>query len=179
METAEERGRKFLQFVGENESRLRANLAKNVTFDRDLFEDVFSYTIIRVYDSILSKKVEVKDFEQYFFMASRNNYIKQQERRRKRSMRHTGINGLGDFPEEKEPPSAISLHQMREATEQRFGKRWSDIFFDYMALKSSRRINYKEYAGSLGIPTYHLSRTCINIKRFLNQIYYGLDKQED
>lgn len=79
----EEHGQEFLQYVAKNEARLKRNLKKNITYNPDLFNDVFQDSIIKVYNAIMNGTV-VDDFEQYFFIASKFCYINEQNKERKK-----------------------------------------------------------------------------------------------
>ena len=79
----EEHGQEFLQFVAKNEARLKKNLKKNITYNPDIFDDVFQSAIIKVYDRIMKGTV-IKDFEQYFFIASKFEYINEDNKVKKR-----------------------------------------------------------------------------------------------
>ena len=81
--SVEEHGQEFLQYVARNEARLKKNLKKNITYNPDIFDDVFQDTIIKVYDRIM-KGVTIKDFEQYFFIASKFQYINEDNKVKKR-----------------------------------------------------------------------------------------------
>ena len=79
----EEHGQEFLKFVADNESRLKNNLRKNITYDEDIFDDVFQETILRVHSAIMNG-TRIDDFEQYFFIASKFCYINEQNKERKK-----------------------------------------------------------------------------------------------
>lgn len=79
----EEHGQEFLKFVAENEQRLKNNLRKNITYDEDIFDDVFQETILRVHSAIMNG-TRIDDFEQYFFIASKFCYINEQNKERKK-----------------------------------------------------------------------------------------------
>ena len=72
---AQKKGKEFLDFVVKNEKRLKKNLMKNITYDENIFDDVFHDTILKVYETIVTKGDEcnIKDYEQYFFIASKFN----------------------------------------------------------------------------------------------------------
>ena len=72
--TNEEHGREFLKYVGDNIERLKHNLRKNITYDEDIFDDVIQDSIIKVYNAIMNG-TRIDDFEQYFFIASKFEYI--------------------------------------------------------------------------------------------------------
>lgn len=180
-ESAEERGRLFLKFIGENEQRLRRNLAKNVEYERDLFEDVFSYTVIRVYDSIRAGRAKVKDFEQYFYIASRHNYHKKRERERKRQNRLHSLVGINDRREEEAPeaPQYPELTSLRSAVIKEFGPVKTKLFFDFMKAKVRYGMTYSSYAIKHSIPTSRVSKVCISIKKYLRERYHGMDPEEE
>jgi RNA polymerase sigma factor (sigma-70 family) len=79
----EEHGQEFLKFVADNESRLKNNLRKNITYDENIFDDVFQETILRVHSAIMNG-TRIDDFEQYFFIASKFCYINEQNKERKK-----------------------------------------------------------------------------------------------
>lgn len=81
--TNEEHGREFLKYVAENEKQLRKNLRKNVTYNEEIFDDVFQTTIVKVYNHII-KGNRIDDFEKYFFIASKWEYIAEHNKRRKK-----------------------------------------------------------------------------------------------
>ncbi len=83
-EEAVQHGRDFLDFVVKNDKQLRKNLYKNVTYDGDIFDDVFQTAIVKTYNVIVNKKKEIKDFEQYFFIACKFEYINCDNRKKKR-----------------------------------------------------------------------------------------------
>lgn len=83
MSSSEEHGMDFLEYVAENEKRLKKNLRKNITYNEDIFDDVFQTTIIKVYNHII-KGNRIDDFEKYFFIASKWEYIAQDNKRKKK-----------------------------------------------------------------------------------------------
>lgn len=79
----EEHGMDFLEYVAENEKRLKKNLRKNITYNEEIFDDVFQTTIVKVYNHII-KGNRIDDFEKYFFIASKWEYIAQDNKRKKK-----------------------------------------------------------------------------------------------
>lgn len=72
----------FLNYVAENEKRLKKNLRKNITYNEDIFDDVFQDTILKVYDSIMNG-THIDDFENYFFIASKFAYFNSDNKMKK------------------------------------------------------------------------------------------------
>lgn len=81
--TNEEHGREFLEYVAKNEAKLKKNLRKNITYNPELFDDVFQDTIIKVHNAIM-KGQRIDDFEKYFFIASKFQYINEDNKDKKR-----------------------------------------------------------------------------------------------
>lgn len=81
--TNEEHGMEFLEYVAANEKQLKKNLRKNITYNEEIFDDVFQTTIIKVYNHII-KGNRIDDFEKYFFIASKWEYIAQDNKRKKK-----------------------------------------------------------------------------------------------
>lgn len=81
--TNEEHGREFLEYVAKNEKRLKKNLKKNITYNPELFDDAFQETILKVHNAIM-KGQRIEDFEKYFFIASKFQYINEDNKDKKR-----------------------------------------------------------------------------------------------
>ena len=105
----EQHAREFLEYVAKNEKRLKKNLRKNITYNPELFDDVFQDTIIKVYDSIMNG-TQIDNFEKYFFIASKFSYfnadnknkrnIKQNDRDLLFNISHGMENNRGDISED-------------------------------------------------------------------------------
>lgn len=77
---------RFLEWVGSNMERVKKNLRKNITYDPDIFDDVIQSSILRVCSAIQSG-TRIDDFEQYFFIASKFEYINTSNRKRRERSR--------------------------------------------------------------------------------------------
>lgn len=165
--TPEERGREFLEYVGRSLHRLRHNLKKNISYDPDTLDDVFGYTVLRVYDAIVKRGVKVEDYEQYFYMSSRLNYIKTEERCRKRRARLTFVSSLPDVAEESPGLNACAVEELRKELESLFGKEITDLFFRFMEAKTTERISYRTFARREGLSPTFVARQIGNIKKYL------------
>lgn len=167
MKTAEERGREFLEFIAENVSRLRWNLSKNVIYDPNYFDDVFGYTVLRVYDAITERGLEVQDYEQYFFNASRLNYIKIKERADQKRNRNVDISDAPEIKDEPEDIQQPNLSLLKDELRELFGEVPSDIFFRFMKAKAENGDTYQTFAEREGMNAYKVSEICSRIKRYL------------
>lgn len=186
MTDGELKGKKFLDYVAKNQRRLRRNLKKNITFDYNLFDDIFQESIIKVYNSIVKNNKEIEDFEQYFFISSKFNFILKQNAEREKTKRRINID---DFCEnndiEDEPYSEIDtetiIKQVRKLIEDKFGEDNTEIFFEYMMLKVQGGMSYNKFSQVSGYPVSKISDVVSKIKQFckkdkeIKKLSNGLD----
>lgn len=167
MKTAEERGREFLAFVGENVSRLKRNLLKNISYDPEYFEDVFSYTILRVYNSILKRGLDIKDYEQYFFQASRLNYIKIKGRSESQRNRQTALSDAYEVTGDDRMSSLPAIEDLQEELIPLFGASATDLFIRFIRAKIEDRTNYRDFAAREGLSESYVAGVCGKIRKYL------------
>ena len=176
----EEHGQEFLQFVAKNEARLKKNLKKNITYNPDIFDDVFQDTIIKVYDRIMKGTI-VKDFEQYFFIASKFQYINEDNKVKKRlKVEDREIDTDDDrFAEEdngwkiKEERNE-NINELFRFLSKRLNEVFSpaeaDIFLIYYRLKSEKAgISYKKMTKITGRSFSEISQIIQRCKRFIKE----------
>lgn len=176
----EEHGQEFLQFVADNEARLKKNLKKNITYNPDIFDDVFQDTIIKVYDRIMKGTI-VKDFEQYFFIASKFQYINEDNKVKKRlKVEDREIDTDDDrFAEEdngwkiKEERNE-NINDLFKFLSKRLNEVFSpaeaDIFLIYYRLKSEKAgISYKKMTKITGRSFSEISQIIQRCKRFIKE----------
>lgn len=171
MEDGEIKGRKFLEFVAQNDKKLRNNLRKNITFNKELFEDVYQDSIIKVYNSIVKNNKEIEDFEQYFFISSKFNFILKQNAERERLKKLVNIDDLIhhddediEFEEVNEVKTETVFEELIEMITKKFGEENTLIYFDYMSLKVQEGMSYKKYAKLKQIPVNKVRETISKIK---------------
>ena len=176
----EEHGQEFLQYVADNEARLKKNLKKNITYNPDIFDDVFQDTIIKVYDRIMKGTI-VKDFEQYFFIASKFQYINEDNKVKKRlKVEDREIDTDDDrFAEEdngwkiKEERNE-NINELFRFLSKRLNEVFSpaeaDIFLIYYRLKSEKAgISYKKMTKITGRSFSEISQIIQRCKRFIKE----------
>ena len=156
-----------MEFVGTHNRRLRRNLRKNISYDADTFEDVFGYTILRVYDAIVKRGIEIDDYEQYFYMSSRLNYIKTEERTRKRRSRLMFLPSLPEVPEDTRQEHSCVVEDLRNELEGLFGEESAGLFFRFMEAKTRGRISYRTFARREGLSVGYVTREISGIRRYL------------
>lgn len=173
MNEAELKGQNFLNYVAANEKRLRKNLKKNITFDGDLFDDIFQDSIIKVYNSIVKNNKDVADYEQYFFTASKFNYILKQNSERERIRKRINIEDYtrsNDIEDEKydddEGETTSKLDSIKEIISNEFGLENCELYFDYMLIKVQGGMSYTKFAKQTGVPVSKISEIVSRIKHF-------------
>ena len=181
--TNEEHGQEFLKFVAENEARLKKNLRKNITYNEDIFDDVFQDSIIKVYNAI-EKGARIKDFEQYFFIASKFCYINA-DNKMKDKVKQEDREIYNDIDQDERFAEFDNAWQIKEDRNNRinelmkylsqrlndvFSPRECDIFLIYYRLKSEKAgISYKKLAKILETDVKEVSNIIQKIKAFIRQ----------
>lgn len=178
--SVEEHGQEFLQYVARNEARLKKNLKKNITYNPDIFDDVFQDTIIKVYDRIM-KGVTIKDFEQYFFIASKFQYINEDNKVKKRQkVEDREIDTDDDRFAEEDNGWKIKEDRNEKINElfrflskrlnEVFTPAEADIFLIYYRLKSEKAgISYHKMTKITGRKFSEISQIIQRCKRFIKE----------
>lgn len=178
--TNEEHGQEFLQFVAKNEARLKKNLQKNITYNPDIFDDVFQDTILKVYNAI-EKGARIKDFEQYFFIASKFQYINEDNKVKKRLKAEDGsIDGEDErfaefdkswkIKEERNERINELFRFLSKRLNEVFSPAESDMFLIYYRLKSEKAgISYHKMTKITGRKFSEISQIIQKIKRFIRE----------
>lgn len=176
----EEHGQEFLQYVAKNEKRLKKNLRKNITFNENIFNDVFQNAILKVYDRIMKGTV-IKDFEQYFFIASKFEYINEDNKVKKRlKVEDREIDTDDDRFAEEDNGWKIKEERNENINElfrflskrlnEVFTPAESDIFLIYYRLKSEKAgISYKKMTKITGRSFSEISQIIQRCKRFIKE----------
>lgn len=182
----EKHGREFLNFVASNMERLKKNLRKNITFDDDIFDDVFQNTIIKVYNAI-EKGLVIKDYEQYFFIASKFEYINTDNKKKGR-LKTDDRDILSDISsgviqdifyaddedwKEKEDRND-KINELFKFLSNRLNEVFSpaetDIFLIYYRLKSEKNgVSYKKLASITEKKVSEITEIIKKIKKFIRQ----------
>lgn len=179
--TNEEHGQQFLEFVAKNEKRLKHNLMKNITYNEDIFDDVFQDSIIKVYNAI-ENGARIKDFEQYFFIASKFCYINA-DNKNKQKIKQMDRDLYGDIDqderfgsednqwekrEEKSNKINELFKQLSDILNREFSPREADIFLIYYRLKSEKAgVSYKKMAKILDTDVKEISQIIQKVKKYV------------
>lgn len=179
----EEHGQEFLQFVAKNEARLKKNLKKNITYNPDIFDDVFQSAIIKVYDRIMKGTV-IKDFEQYFFIASKFEYINEDNKVKKRlksdereifcdidqDERFGEEDNAWKIKEDKNSKINELFKFLSKRLNDVFSPRECDIFLIYYRLKSEKAgVSYKKLSKIMDCDVKEITNIIQRIKKWIKE----------
>lgn len=171
----EEKAKDFLNYVAKNEKELKYILAKNVTYDKDIFDDVFNDTIIKVYNSILKNGTDVSDYKNYFYISLKWQYVLQQNRRTKyknSSVRDYFDNNdiaVEEETDEEERFDKIveTIEVIRNEIKDKYGEWYTTVFFEYYTCKANEGCSYNKLAAKLGISAKQIQMIIREIKQFV------------
>lgn len=170
----EEKARDFLNYVAKNEKELKYILAKNVTYDKDIFDDVFNDTIIKVYNSILKNGTEVSDYKNYFFTSLKWTYVLADNRNKKyknSSVRDYFDNNdlIEEETDEEECFEKIvdTIEIIKNEIKEKYGEWYTTVFFEYYTCKATEGCSYKKLAAKLGTTIKQIQMVIKEIKQFV------------
>ena len=179
--TNEEHGREFLEFVAKNEARLKKNLQKNITYNPDIFDDVFQESIIKVYSAI-ENGARIKDFEQYFFIASKFCYINTDNKVKARQKsddrdayvsidedeRFAEYDNAWQIKEDRNERINELMKYLSQRLNEVFSPKEADIFLIYYRLKSEKAgVSYKKLAKILEIDVKEVTNIIQRVKTYV------------
>lgn len=170
----EEKAQDFLNYVAKNEKELKYILAKNITYDKDIFDDVFNDTIIKVYNSIMKNGTDVSDYKNYFFTSLKWTYVLADNRNKKyknNSIRDYFDNNdiLEEVSEEEEHFESIveTIEILRNEIKEKYGEWHTTVFFEYYNCKVTEGCSYKKLAAKLGVTVKQIQMIIQEINKFV------------
>ena len=181
--TNEEHGQEFLQFVAKNEARLKKNLQKNITYNESIFDDVFQESIIKVYNAI-ENGARIKDFEQYFFIASKFCYINTDNKVKTRQKtddrdayvsidedeRFAEYDNAWQIKEDRNERINELMKYLSQRLNEVFSPKEADIFLIYYRLKSEKAgVSYKKLAKILEIDVKEVTNIIQRVKKWVKE----------
>lgn len=197
MNEFEEHAKDFLDYAAKNEKRLKKNLKKNVTFDEDIFDDVYYDSLVKVYDYIINKQKKIEDFEQFQFIVAKNHYILTQNKKRKRNETDDkqlldDLNKFDDyFPQfdtwqettEKEiylDNINVFFKWLTSYLDTIFQAKETNLYMLYFKLKSqNRKISYKKLAEITNTNANFVAQTIQKLKNFVKNDETCKNKKEE
>ena len=161
--------KEFLEYVAANEIRLKQNLRKNVTYDADIFDDVYQTTIIKIYDSIIRQDLYVEDFEKYFFIGSKFEYINtDNKRRRQRNVTDDENKAhciMDDCSDDRSEEISKIYAETEDYLKYEYGERDAQIFLTYFWNRINHgRTSYRAVAEEYNISVKEVAEIIRGIK---------------
>lgn len=169
--TNEEHLKEFYDYVVANDKRLRKNLKKNITYNVELFDDAYENAIMKVANAIMKGK-RINDFEQYFFIASKFEYIllDNKDRRKQKTDVPIGDYDVEDeeYSEERDMKINKLIDFMQDVLEKNFCPHETDIFLIYFKLKANGNgVSYKRLSEITDIPLKEITQIIKKLKLFV------------
>ena len=172
----------FYTYISNNYEQTRYEVLKNVTYDEELFDDVYNDTVIKVADIIMQGK-EIEDIRYYFFISLKWNYINAQNKKRKeRNMlsnaalqsnveRTNELRDVADtdtYSEERYEKVMELWDYISKRLEKEFNPAEVDIYLIYYKLKcSGRSLSYRKLSDITGIPVKEITNIIQRIKHMV------------
>lgn len=159
----------FLQYIAANEQRLKRNLRKNITYDAEIFDDVYQTAIIKVYDSIIRQDLYVEDFEKYFFISSKFEFINtDRKKRQQRNMSDDVCKAdllIDDVQEDNSEEITKIYNETKDYISYEYGDKEAEIFLSYYWNKiNTGRTSYRAVADEYEISVKDVASIIIKIK---------------
>lgn len=170
----EDKAKDFLNFIAQNEKEMRFILAKNVTYDKDIFDDVFNDTIIKVYNSILKNSTDVSDYKNYFFTSLKWTYVLADNRNKK--YKNSSVRDYFDnndiiveeeTEEERFEKIVDTIEVIKNEIKEKYGEWYTTVFFEYYTCKATEGCSYQKLAAKLGITVKQIQMIIKEIKKFV------------
>ena len=177
----------FYQYIIRNEKQIKKEVSKNITYDKELFDEAYSDTIIKVANAILNNHKIIDDFRYYFFISFKQNYIQMQNKKRKidkmKTYGYVGCEGLiidDEDNEERYERVRILFSWLAEYLEEYFPPNEVDIYIVYYFLKVGKnRVSYQKMAEIYDVDIRYITNVIRNIKKFVNNDLTINNKKEE
>lgn len=176
-ETENINAREFLDYVARNEKRLKHNLRKNITYDSDIFHEAFQNAVLKCYNSICKNNTQIEDYEDYFFIASKFEYILLDNRKKRDTNRKEALSVLSDRVDESDTEEdneraqkyRKEYEELRDRLLRTFTETEVNIFFNYYMSKiNSERMSYETIGEEFGVSAREVADIITKIQRNLN-----------
>lgn len=147
----------FYEYLSKNDATIKYELRKNITYDDELFDDVYSSTVIKVHDAI-ERGRNIEDIRMYFFMAFKFNYIQTQNKQRKIKSAGTvvPVESIDAFDTEYDEGQYDTMEAFFRFMERRLSEFFDEfevsLFVIYFRLKCGKgRISYRKLSEITGL----------------------------
>lgn len=171
----EEKAQKFLEYVSLNIEFLKTNLKKNITNNPEIFDDVFSETIIKIYNSIIKNGTDIEDYKHYFFISSKwtyilrdNQYKKEQSLKVRDYFNNNDISNEIDLDKkERDILMKECYNKFKEILYNNFDKEDVDLYLKFYIKKSNGKYTLKQLKEDSGLRQIEISMKLKSINDFI------------
>lgn len=175
-ETNEEKAKNFLNYVAKNKEELKRNLKKNITYNPEIFDDVFQETIVKIYNSILKNGTNIEDYKQYFFISSKwtyalrdNNFKKEQKLFLRDFYDNHDISNEDEIESKKrEKLLKETFSKFVKILKDNFEEEDVKLFLDYYKQKIKGKYTLKQLKQDSGLKQIEISMKFKMFKDFIN-----------
>ena len=176
--TNEQKANIFLNYIANNLPMLKKSLKKNITYDEDIFDDVISESIIKIYNTISKNGTDVTDYEKYFFIVAKFTYIyHDNKKKRNEGIEVRDLFGNKEFDiideiedsEERYNSTLELIESIKSNLIKKFGETKVNIFMEYMSDKNNGRTSYKKISNEYRISVREVSSIINEIKNYISE----------
>lgn len=181
MTEKEKQAKEFLEWISieKNAREMKKALAKNITYNQDIFDDIFQDSIVKVYNSIMNGN-EVKDFKSYMFITLKFNYINkdnQIKNRQKVEVRFEPNDNMdfideSDLEEEefKDRLTTDSIKTLEQILLENFTEKDVYLFTQYFKLKVVKyNLGYKELSAMTGTNIRYIANLISRMRKWISE----------
>ena len=178
MKGNEEKAKQFLEWISidKNTREMKKALAKNTTYNQEIFDDVFQDAIVKVYNSLLNGSV-INDFKAYMFVTLKFNYIQRDNQLRNRQRQevrfedNTDLDFIDDSDLEEEELKDRGITEALEAIRNillgEFSEKDTDLFIGYYKLKTIKcNLGYKELSAMTGTNVKYIANLIPRMRKW-------------
>lgn len=181
MTEKEKQAKEFLEWISieKNAREMKKALAKNITYNQDIFDDIFQDSIVKVYNSIMNGN-DVKDFKSYMFITLKFNYINkdnQIKNRQKVEVRFEPNDNIdfideSDLEEEefKDSLTTDSIKTLEKILLENFTEKDVYLFTQYFKLKVVKyNLGYKELSAMTGTNIRYIANLISRMRKWISE----------
>lgn len=176
-ETDEEYARYVMGWMAENKDFLLKSVRKNITNDDDLLEEVYTDTLILIYENLIKHPKHLDSVCDWVFLCLKTNFITAQKKKRKdiaNRVEDFNFSNVRDNTEWVENEDRLDrtngfIEWLCGQLEEEFGSVVANTWIIYYRLKSEKpsSISYAKLAGILDVTQAVVSQRIQQCKRFI------------
>lgn len=170
----EEKAKEFLKYIGENANKLKKALLKNVTYNKEIVDDILGETILKVYNTILKNGTEIESIEDYFFIALKFTYIYRDNQNKEyeditiRGFNFSRLSNEEEINKQERYENHLEiLDKIKGRLKDIFNENHIELFFKYYKIKVSGRFSLKEFCEDYNLNEKETAIVFKNIKDFI------------